>query len=71
MPTVPGDPISQAQAMLPRQGPTPEQLLMTAADMQARGQLTDGQSSFSDIGANPKVSFGHGPRHPRSAGKRR
>ena len=75
MPTVPGgDPFRQAQGMIPQQGPTPEQLLITAADMQDRGQLTQGASSYSDLGANLKIPFpggGRGPAHIRSGRKRR
>jgi len=53
--------------------PTPEHLLMTAADMHGRGQLIDGPS-FSKPGANLKLPFaggGRGPRPTGSKGKRR
>jgi hypothetical protein len=53
--------------------PTPEHLLMTAADMHGRGQLIDGPS-FSKPGASLKLPFvggGRGPRFTGSKGKRR
>jgi hypothetical protein len=72
MPTVPS---MGEYAQMQEQGsdrPTPEHMLMTAADMHARGQLIDGPSSFSSPGANLKLPFGrHGNRPTRQTGKRR
>ncbi len=68
MPTVPN--VRQMLGMEPDQAPTPEHLLMTAADMQARGQLNDSET-FSKPGANLRLPFRHGPRPTRPQGKRR
>jgi hypothetical protein len=46
MPTVPGNRAAVAQSL--DQTPSPEQLLMTAADMNNRGQLTTDPTSYSD-----------------------
>lgn len=73
MPTVPGSMGEYAQMMDQQSDrPTPEHMLMTAADMHARGQLIEGGSSFSAPGANLKLPFGgHGNRPARQTGKRR
>ena len=67
MPTVPGNRAAIAQSL--DQTPTPEQVLMTAADMNNRGQLTTDPTQYSD----PKSQLtlpGHG-RSSDKAGKRR
>jgi hypothetical protein len=74
MPTVPSFSMGEYAQMQDQASdrPTPEHMLMTAADMHARGQLIDGPTSFSSPGANLKLPLGgHGPRSTRSAGKRR
>jgi hypothetical protein len=67
MPTVPGilsDYRNRAETT-----PTPEQLLMTAADMHARGQLTD-EPTFKTPGASLRIPFG-GTKSARPSAKRR
>lgn len=54
--------------------PTPERLLMTAADMHSRGQLTDNPTSYTSKGADLRLPFaggGRGTRPERQKGKRR
>jgi hypothetical protein len=72
MPTVPGV-ARQQLAMQESERPTPERLLMTAADMHARGQLTSEPSNYGNPGANLALPFtgGYGTRSARSKGKRR
>lgn len=67
MPTVPGS-IRTAAAMQEAEKPTPERLLMTAADMHARGQLTDVPSTYGQPGADLKLPFAGGGRGPRPSG---
>jgi hypothetical protein len=52
--------------------PTPEHLLMTAADMHSRGQLIEGGGSYHSPGMNLRLPFaggGRGSRPSRSKGK--
>jgi hypothetical protein len=70
MPIVPG--IRQQLAMQEDQRPTPEHILMTAADMRARGQLHEEPTLYSDPKAPlqlPSLGGGRGQRPPK--GKRR
>jgi hypothetical protein len=67
MPTVPG--IRQQLAMQEDQRPTPEQVLMTAADMRARGQLHTEPTMYSDPKAPlqlPSLGGGRGQRPTKS-----
>jgi hypothetical protein len=70
MPTVPELVFSQSEQER-KNRPTPEHLLMTAADMHARGQLTQNPSTFGAPGANLKLPFPGGGRGPRPTSKRR
>jgi hypothetical protein len=73
MPTVPGI-VTQQLAAEEDKRPTPERLLMTAADMHARGQLTSTPSSYGQPGADLKLPYaggGRGTRPERSKGKRK
>lgn len=65
MPTVPG--MRAQMGMEEDQRPTPERLLMTAADMHARGQLTQDPTNFSNPGADLKLPMPGGGRGARSA----
>jgi hypothetical protein len=71
MPTVPGTAVPTS-ALNPSQKPSVEQLLMTAADMQSRGQLYQEPTSYSD----PKASLtlpsggGRGPRVGKKSKRR-
>jgi hypothetical protein len=72
MPTVPNI-SSLIGQQVDRDNPTPEHLLMTAADMNARGQLNDTET-FKTPGTDLRIPFpggGRGPRPTRSKGKRR
>jgi len=74
MPTVPGIMKSQLAQQEAQANPTPEQLLITAADMHQRGQLTEQPTSISDPRAPlklPGLGGGRGPRPERSKGKRK
>lgn len=76
MPTVPSSGAGSAQELAEQQAgatrPTPEQVLITAADMHQRGQLTAGPTSISDPRAPLKLPFAGGGRGQRtSKGKRR
>jgi hypothetical protein len=71
MPTVPGVEIADQMRMeAEAKKPTPERLLMTAADMHARGQLTQNPSNYGNPGATTKLPFtggyGTGPSRPKS-----
>ena len=69
MPTVPG--VARAQlGMEEDKKPTPERLLMTAADMHARGQLTSEPSSYGNPGADLKLPFAGGGRGSRPSGSK-
>lgn len=69
MPTVPGS--MQAQmAQQYAQRPTPEQLLMTAADMKSRGQLYQDPTDYSDPKATLKLPFAGGGRGQRTGDKK-
>ena len=67
MPTVPGI-RSQLAAQEAQTHPTPEQVLITAADMQQRGQLIDGPTTISDPRAPLKLPFVGGGRGQRGSG---
>lgn len=75
MPTVPGQAGSYQEAQeqeAAAKRPTPEQLLMTAADMKSRGQLYTHPTDYSDPKATLKLPFAGGGRGQRgSKGKRR
>jgi hypothetical protein len=74
MPTVPGEYMAALYAQEQQKKPTPERLLITAADMHARGQLTQEPSNYGNPGANLKLPFaggGRGTRPERSKGKRK
>jgi hypothetical protein len=79
MPTVPGSAGSMAEYAEQQElakKPTPEQLLMTAADMKSRGQLYTHPTDYSDPKATLKLPFAGGgrgqrPDHSKSARKRR
>jgi hypothetical protein len=74
MPTVPGEYMSAMDAQEQQKKPTPERLLMTAADMHARGQLTSNPSSYGSPGADLKLPFaggGRGTRPSRTPSKRK
>lgn len=71
MPTVPGGLSLGTRAQLGAaedDKPTPERLLMTAADMHARGQLTERPTSFGSPGADLKLPFAGGGRGTRPSG---
>lgn len=70
MPTVPGEYMAAIEAQEREKRPTPERLLMTAADMHARGQLTSTPSSYGHPGADLKLPFAGGGRGPRSGGQK-
>jgi len=67
MPTVPGvrSQLAQQEAQT---HPTPEQVLITAADMHQRGQLTEGPTTISDPRAPLKLPFAGGGRGQRGGG---
>ena len=74
MPTVPGEYMAAIEAQENAKKPTPERVLMTAADMHARGQLTSSPSSYGQQGADLRLPFaggGRGPRPSGAKGKRR
>jgi hypothetical protein len=79
MPTVPGqleEALSTQWEEQQRKRPTPEHLLMTAADMKSRGQLYTHPTDYSDPKATLKLPFAGGgrgqrPDHSKSASKRR
>jgi len=68
MPTVPGN-LRMALAEQFAQKPTPEQLLMTASDMNARGQLTVDPTQYSDPKSSLKLP-GHGARTDKKSKRR-
>lgn len=68
MPTVPG--VRAQMGMEEDQKPTPEHLLMTAADMHARGQLVEGGGSYHSPGADLRLPFAGGGRGPRPTGQK-
>jgi len=68
MPTVPGARTSMAM-QYDQQRVTPESILMTASDMQARGQLTVDPTSYSDPKAPLKLP-GHGRRTDKTSKRR-
>jgi len=69
MPTVPLSSGTRAQLGAQEdQKPTPERLLMTAADMHARGQLTEHPSNFGNPGADLRLPFAGGGRGTRPTG---
>ena len=70
MPTVPGEYMAAMDAQEREKKPTPERLLMTAADMHARGQLTPNPSSYGQPGADLKLPFAGGGRGPRPGGQK-
>jgi hypothetical protein len=70
MPTVPGEYMAAMDAQEQQKKPTPERLLMTAADMHARGQLTPNPSSYGQQGADLKLPFAGGGRGPRPSGQK-
>ena len=71
MPTVPGVEIADQQRMEEeKKKPTPERLLMTAADMHARGQLTENPTSYKSPGADMRLPFPGGGRGPRPSGQK-
>jgi len=68
MPTVPGN-IQRQLAEQEAQRPTPEQLLMTAADMNNRGQLSIDPTAYTDPKASLKLpSYG---KRTKPSSKRR
>lgn len=72
MPTVPGL-STGARAQLgaaESEKPTPERLLMTAADMHARGQLTEHPTTFGSPGADLRLPFAGGGRGTRPSGQK-
>ena len=69
MPTVPGLTTQLAQ-QYDQQRPTPEQLLMTAADMKNRGQLYTQPTDYSDPKAPLKLPFAGGGRGQRKPKRR-
>jgi len=71
MPTVPGSIRQQMATGYDEQRVTPESVLMTAADMHARGQLTQGPTSYSDPRASLKLPGYHGQRSSKASSKRR
>lgn len=74
MPTVPGIMKSGMAQQYDETRPTPEQLLITAADMHQRGQLTEQPTNISDPRAPlklPGLGGGRGPRPERSKSKRK
>jgi hypothetical protein len=70
MPTVPGEYMAAIDAQENAKKPTPERLLMTAADMHARGQLTSTPSSYGQQGADLRLPFAGGGRGPRPSGQK-
>ena len=68
MPTVPGEYMAAMDAQENAKKPTPERVLMTAADMHARGQLTPNPSSYGQQGADLRLPFAGGGRGPRPSG---
>jgi hypothetical protein len=70
MPTVPGEYMAALDAQENAKKPTPERLLMTAADMHARGQLTSTPSKYGQQGADLRLPFAGGGRGPRSGGQK-
>jgi hypothetical protein len=70
MPTVPGEYMAAVDAQEREKKPTPERLLMTAADMKARGQLNSGPTSYGQQGADLKLPFAGGGRGPRPSGQK-
>jgi len=70
MPTVPGIKPMLAQ-QFDQTRPTPEQVLITAADMHQRGQLTEGPTSISDPRAPLKLPFAGGGRGQRTGKSKR
>jgi hypothetical protein len=70
MPTVPGEYMAAIDAQGQQKKPTPERLLMTAADMHARGQLIDGPTRYGQSGADLKLPFAGGGRGPRPGGQK-
>lgn len=74
MPTVPQTTGEQWAAQQRQNNPTPEQILMTAADMKARGQLYQHPTDYSDPKADlrlPNPGGGRGQRHSPTKAKRR
>jgi hypothetical protein len=74
MPTVPGPLQAQMAQQYDQTRPTPEQLLITAADMNQRGQLHENPTTISDPRAPlklPGLGGGRGPRPSGAKGKRR
>lgn len=69
MPTVPGA-VTQQLAEQEDKRPTPERLLMTAADMHARGQLTSSPSNYGNPGADLRLPFAGGGRGTRPSGQK-
>jgi hypothetical protein len=70
MPTVPGVKAQMAQEY-DQTRPTPEQVLITAADMHQRGQLTDNPTTISDPRAPLKLPFAGGGRGQRTGKSKR
>ena len=78
MPTVPGPEAGEYAQMVEaearKKSPSPEQLLMTAADMKNRGQLYTHATDYSDPRASlklPNPGGGRGQRHSPTHTKRR
>lgn len=72
MPTVPGNIRQQLAQQETR--PTPEQVLITAADMQQRGQLFENPTALTDPRAPlklPNPGGGRGQRSSAAKSKRR
>jgi hypothetical protein len=70
MPTVPGEYMAAIDAQEREKRPTPERLLMTAADMKARGQLNSAPTSYGQQGADLKLPFAGGGRGTRPSGQK-
>jgi hypothetical protein len=74
MPTVPGQ-LEEAMALQAeeqnRKKPTPEHILMTAADMKNRGQLYQHPTDYSDPKATLKLPFAGGGRGQRTGKAKR
>lgn len=69
MPTVPGVKAQMGQ-QYDEQRPTPEHVLITAADMAQRGQMYEGPTTLGDPRAPLKLPTPGGGRGTRSSGSK-
>ena len=67
MPTAPGIKSQMAQQWA-QERPTPEHVLITAADMNQRGQLIENPTTITDPRSPLKLPFPGGGRGQRSSG---